>query len=121
MKNSIKLIRVYDLDESVKGKRFLIDRLWPRGISKESLKPFIWEKEIAPSNELRKWYGHDVEKFSEFKIRYFKELKNNSKSKDVLVRIKDSLKKEDVLLLFSAKDEKHNNAVVFKEWILNNL
>jgi len=98
------------------GFRILIDRLWPRGISKEKAKINLWLKDIAPSNELRKWFGYDPAKWTEFQNQYKKELKDK---KDMVNELKNTIKKEKVVtLLFSASDEKHNNAVALTK-ILN--
>lgn len=93
--------------------RILVDRLWPRGISKESARVDLWLKDIAPSDKLRKWFGHKEERWEEFKNKYKEELKQK---KDLLKKIKELEKKCKVItLLFSAKDEKRNNAVVLFE------
>ena len=108
--------RVYEDYDSDGGKRILVDRLWPRGISKEKLKIDLWLKEIAPSNELRKWFNHESEKWDKFKELYFKELNGN----EVLVeQLLDLAKNERLIFLYSAKDEIHNQAVAFKEYLFN--
>lgn len=105
----IKLKRVYEPAEKNDGFRILIDRLWPRGISKERAKIDLWLKDIAPSNALRKWFGHDPAKWNEFQRRYQRELKAKQEIMNELEKI---IKKEKVVtLLFSAADEKHNHAV----------
>ena len=108
----IRIKRVYDSAERGDGKRILIDRLWPRGLKKEELKLDEWLKEIAPSNELRKWFSHDPRKYVEFKKRYAKELEDKS---EILKKIKAESKKRTVTILFSAKDTQHNNAKALKE------
>lgn len=108
----IKLKRICENPKREDGKRILVDRIWPRGISKEDAKIDLWLKEIAPSNSLRKWFKHDPKRWEEFKIRYIKELK----SKD-LSAIISATKSGTVTLLFAAKDKKYNNAVVLKEYI----
>jgi len=110
----IKIKRVYDPPESGDGKRILVDRLWPRGIRKEDVKWDEWLKDIAPSDELRKWYSHDPSKYVEFKKRYKKEL---VKKKEVLQRIKDEAKEGTVTLLFSARATEYNNATAMKEFL----
>lgn len=112
----IKIKRIYEKYSSDDGYRILVDRLWPRGISKDKAHVKLWLKEIAPTDSLRKWFSHDVKKWELFKAKYKKELKDNKISLD---KIK-SLEKEHktVTLVFSAKDEQHNNAVVLAE-ILN--
>ncbi len=108
----IKIKRVYDPPETNDGKRILIDRLWPRGLRKEELKFDEWLKEIAPSNELRKWFSHDPRKYGEFKKRYAKKLEDKS---EILKKIMAESKKRTVTILFSAKDTQHNNAPALKE------
>lgn len=104
--------RVYETPNGSDGKRVLVDRFWPRGLTKEKAKIDLWLKYIAPSNELRKWFGHDPLKWEEFKRRYTKEIKNNQKDFEELESV---VKKGKVTILYSAKDEDHNNAVVVKE------
>ncbi len=109
----IKTVRVYDT--SVKsGYRILVDRLWPRGVSKENAKLDLWLKEIGPSNELRKWFGHDPERWNGFKEKFFSEL---DEKKELVEQIIAKAREGDVVLLFGAKDEEHNNAVALKEYI----
>jgi len=109
----IKIKRAYEPVEDVDGFRILVDRLWPRGISKEKLKLDLWLKDIAPSTELRKWFAHDPDKWQEFQKKYREELKNK---KTILLIIKDLENKNGtVTLVYGAKDEEHNNAVVLKE------
>jgi uncharacterized protein YeaO (DUF488 family) len=105
----IKIKRVYDPPAKEDGYRILIDRLWPRGLTKERAKIDLWLKEIAPSNDLRKWYSHDPEKWEEFKKRYEKELKNKQ---NLLAKIKQLEKeKGKITLLYSTKETEYNNAV----------
>jgi Uncharacterized conserved protein len=110
------LKRIYD-KELPEGYRILIDRLWPRGMSKVRAKLDLWAKQIAPSAELRKWFGHDPEKYTEFKKRYLEEIDQNPYTPEFLAEIKSALQKQDVLILYSAKDEEHNNAVVLMEYL----
>ena len=111
----IKLKRIYEKPNEKDGFRLLVDRLWPRGISKDKAGVELWLKDIAPSNELRKWFAHDPAKWSEFKKRYGKELKSKKREIETL---KSLLKKEKIVtFLFSAKDEEHNNAVALREFI----
>ncbi len=113
----ITLKRVYDKPDETDGRRVLVDRLWPRGLSKEKAKIDFWWKEIAPSDELRKWFSHDPGKWSEFKKNYISELKNK---KDLLQEINNfDVRDKNLALLYGAKDEEHNNAVVLKEFLLN--
>lgn len=112
---SLRIKRVYDESVRTDGFRILVDRLWPRGLTKEKAKIDLWLKEIAPSNELRKWYSHDPNKWVEFKRRYFKELKNKKELIDLIRQ-----QKGIVTLLFGTKEEKFNNAVALKEYLENN-
>lgn len=112
----IQIKRVYEAPSEKDGYRVLVDRLWPRGISKEKASLDLWAKEIAPSSELRKWFSHEPEKFEEFKAKYEEELSSNEKLSDFLSAIKD---KEKVTLLFGAKDREHNQAVVLAEFLRN--
>jgi uncharacterized protein YeaO (DUF488 family) len=109
----IKTVRVYDTSVE-SGYRILVDRLWPRGVSKEDAKLDLWLKEIGPSNELRKWFGHDPEKWNGFKEKFFSEL---DEKKELVEQIIIKAREGDVILLFGAKDEEHNNAVALKEYI----
>lgn len=108
----IKLKRIYDPVSPDDGKRILVDRLWPRGIKKDKTVIDEWLKDIAPSDELRKWFSHDPSKWYEFKKRYIKELRSKP---ELIERLRKEAKREKVTLLFSAKDVEHNNAVVLKE------
>ena len=111
----IKIKRIYENPMETDGFRILIDRLWPRGISKEKAKIGLWLKEIAPSDELRKWFSHDPEKWTDFKKKYKLELANNLESLKI---IKEIIKKEKTItFLYAAKDEEHNNAIVLKEFL----
>ena len=108
----IKIKRVYEKPGKEDGKRILVDRLWPRALTKEKASIDLWMKEIAPSTELRKWFGHDPKKWKEFGKRYSDELKKNEEQVSLL---KEQLKKETVTLVYGARDEEHNEAVVLKE------
>jgi len=112
MKISIK--RVYDQPDPKDGMRILVDRLWPRGLSKERAKIDLWLKSVAPSDELRKWYQHDLQKWPEFKKRYFVELDAN---KDAVNELAGHLKAGKVSFLYSAKETQYNNAAALKEYI----
>ena len=113
MKN-LSIKRLYDTPSKNDGKRILIDRLWPRGIKKEDAHLDLWMKDIAPSNELREWFGHKPERFKEFSQRYKTELKTHM---DDIKQIKDILETHNVTLLYAAKDTEHNQAVVLKEYL----
>lgn len=108
--------RVYEEAEESDGYRILVDRIWPRGISKEKAKLDEWDKEIAPSTELRKWYNHEIEKFEEFSARYKLELED--KQEDIR-RIRELAKTQRVCLVFSAKAEKYSQAEVLLEYLTN--
>jgi len=110
----IKIKRIYDAPTPDDGIRILVDRLWPRGLSKEKAKVDLWLKEIAPSNELRKWYSHDPKKWAEFRKRYFNDLDTK---RELVSQIIPKMKEGDVTLLYSSKEEKINNAVTLKEYI----
>ena len=106
--------RVYDPPAPGDGRRFLVDRLWPRGVKKEALKLDGWLKEVAPSDELRRWFGHDPAKWEEFQQRYFAELEAKPEAWRPLL---EAARKGTVTLLFSARDEAHNNAVALKAFL----
>ncbi len=111
---TITVKRVYDEAEPDDGKRVLVDRLWPRGLSKERAHLDLWLKEIAPSDDLRRWFAHDPEKFAEFHRRYEAELSSGI-AKEKLLELRDLVAKEHVTLLYAAKDTEHNNAVVLRD------
>jgi uncharacterized protein YeaO (DUF488 family) len=110
---NIKIKRAYEAPAKEDGKRILVDRLWPRGISKEKAKIDLWPKELAPSTELRRWYGHDPEKWTEFKTRYFAELDAHPGLVDEL----RSVLKGTVTFVYSSKELKLNNAVALSEYL----
>jgi uncharacterized protein YeaO (DUF488 family) len=108
----IKIKRVYDPPEKEDCFRILIDRLWPRGMSKEKAKLDLWMKEIAPSDGLRIWFSHELEKWEEFQKKYRKELSTKQDLIDQIKRLEKE--KETITLLYSARDTDHNNAVALK-------
>lgn len=110
----IALKRVYDEPEPGDGARVLVERLWPRGLSKERAHVDVWLKEIAPSRELRTWYGHDPQKFAEFRRRYEIELASQT-GQAALARLRDLAKQGPVTLVFAAHDTEHTNAVVLRD------
>jgi uncharacterized protein YeaO (DUF488 family) len=110
----IRLKRIYDQPSEKDGIRILVDRLWPRGLSKQTAKFDMWLKEVAPSDDLRKWYSHDPDKWEGFKERYFKQL---DEKKESVYQIIERAENNDVTLLYSANDEKFNNAVALNEYI----
>jgi uncharacterized protein YeaO (DUF488 family) len=111
----LRLKRAYEPAGPDDGVRILIDRLWPRGVSKEKAALDEWEKDIAPSTELRQWFGHDPDRWPEFQRRYRAELQQHTEALD---RIRALAKKQTVTLVYSAHDEEHNDAVVLKDVLL---
>jgi uncharacterized protein YeaO (DUF488 family) len=109
----VKLKRAYEPASRADGHRVLVERLWPRGIRKEALALDDWRKEVAPSGELRKWFSHDPERWSEFKLRYRRELKEPEASRQ-LRALADLAAARTLTLVFSSHDAEHNNAVVLK-------
>jgi uncharacterized protein YeaO (DUF488 family) len=112
---NIKLKRAYDPPSPEDGKRILVDRLWPRGISKEKAALDQWMKEIAPSTELRKWFGHDPKRWTEFRRRYAEELRQHP---DLVAKLRSLAKQGTVTLVYAARDETHNDAVVLRGLLL---
>jgi uncharacterized protein YeaO (DUF488 family) len=108
----IKVKRVYEKPSRTDGLRVLVDRLWPRGLSKERAAVKVWLKDLAPSTELRKWFGHDPEKWKQFQVRYRKELRER---KEALKLLKQKSEEHTVTLLYGARDEEHNEALVLKK------
>ena len=113
----LRIKRIYEDPSKDDGTRILVDRLWARGVSKEDAKLDEWEKEISPTNETRKLFDHEAAKFEDFEKEYKKELDENKASNDFVKLIKDKLKLGNVTLLYGAKNEEMNNAVVLKEWL----
>jgi uncharacterized protein YeaO (DUF488 family) len=109
MTMAVHIQRVYVPSSPADGKRILVDRLWPRGLSKDKANVDLWLKEIAPSNDLRKWFAHDPARWAEFQRRYKEELKAN---REPLAQLKLEAARGTVTLLYGAHDEKHNQAVV---------
>ena len=111
---TIRIKRVYEEPDEVDGRRILVDRLWARGLSEEKAKVDVWAKEIAPSTELRRWYGHDPNKWTEFKSRYAAELEANpGQVEEILKAVRAGI----VTFLYGSKEEQLNNAVALKEYI----
>ncbi len=106
--------RIYEPATEGDGKRILVDRLWPRGVNKNDAHVDFWLKDIAPSTDLRRWFGHDPNKWDEFRQRYRDELKNNAMAVDTLNEL---IGKSVATLLYGAKDSEHNNAVVLMDFI----
>lgn len=113
----VQIKRVYDEVEKSDGLRVLVDRLWPRGLSKDDAQVDEWLKEVGPSKELRQWFDHDPDKFNEFKKKYKEELEKNDEQQEELEKLKKlTVKhKKKLTLVYGAKDEQNNQAVVLKE------
>lgn len=109
MKLEIK--RAYDEPDHADGMRILVDRLWPRGLTKQRAQVDLWLKDIAPSTELRKWFGHDPDKWAQFQARYRRELRSKA---DLVALLKEKAAKGPITLLYGAKDQTHNEAVVLQ-------
>lgn len=114
----IAIKRAYEKAGKADGARFLVDRLWPRGVKKEDLAIKAWLKDVAPSNELRQWYHHDVDQWDEFRKRYFAELKGNPGAWQPLL---EAAREGTLTLIYSAKSEDHNNAEALKEFLTGHL
>ncbi|RRK10716.1 DUF488 family protein [Lactiplantibacillus garii] len=114
----LKLERIYTKPADLEGYRLLVDRLWPRGISKVNAHLDEWVKEIGPSTELRKWFNHDVDKYPAFVQKYRAELDGNPITPGFIKQVADQLKRSNVILLYGAKDEQHNQAVVLRDYLL---
>jgi uncharacterized protein YeaO (DUF488 family) len=110
----LKLKRVYEPVSRIDGTRLLVERLWPRGVSKATLHLDGWLKEVGPSTELRKWFSHDPEKWPEFRTRYFRELDSRPESWEPIV---SAARGGTVTLLYSSHDEEHNNAVALRDYL----
>ena len=112
----MKIKRVYEKPGNEDGMRILVDRLWPRGLTKEMAAVDLWMKNIAPSTGLRKWFDHDPNKWNEFMRRYCKELKGNNEQ---ILFLKEQSKRGTITLLYGAKDEEHNEAIVLKNYLMD--
>src|SRR5215210_681821 len=112
----LRVKRIYEDSEEVDGERILVDRIWPRGISKDKARLSDWRKDLAPSNDLREWFGHDPERWEEFKERYRAELEEAGKMGDIR-DIAERAEVENVTLLFGAKDIRHNDARALEAFI----
>ncbi|MEH7237871.1 DUF488 domain-containing protein [Bacillus sp. JJ1562] len=115
MLENLVLKRIYEPASAEDGKRILVDGIWPRGISKDKAQLYLWMKKIAPSTGLRKEFNHKPERFEEFKEHYIKELQEDDEKKAAIEELLSMIGEEKVTLLFGAKDEVHNQAVVLKE------
>ena len=112
---NIKLKRAYEPASAQDGTRVLVDRLWPRGVSKDAAALDLWLKELAPSTGLRKWFGHDPARWAEFQLRYVQEVREHPQ---LLAQLRDLARKGPVTLVFSARDEAHNDAIVLRQLLL---
>jgi len=112
----IQLKRVYEAPSRRDGERFLVERLWPRGIRKENLPVDSWQKEVGPSDTLRKWFSHDPAKWEQFKKKYFRELDDRPETWEP---IRKAARRGTVTLLYSSRDTDHNNAVALKQYLDN--
>lgn len=114
----IRLKRAYDQPAGSDGPRVLVDGIWPRGIAKEDADLTCWLKGLAPSSDLRKWFGHEADKWPDFRKRYLEELKQEAAGED-LKKLRELLKQhERITLVFAAKDTNHNNAVALRDYLL---
>lgn len=109
---NIKLKRAYEPPDKSDGKRILVDRLWPRGLTKKKAGIDLWLKEIAPTTELRKWFGHEPDKWKRFRGRYETEIRHKA---DLLQRLEHEGREGTITLIYGARDEKHNEALVLKQ------
>ncbi len=110
----VRVKRVYEPPDKADGQRILVDRLWPRGVSKEKAQLDLWLKDVAPSTELRVWFGHDPEKWQRFRRRYETELRKNMELVKILA---DKAKNGAITLVYAARDERHNEALVLKQFL----
>lgn len=111
---NVRIKRVYEAPTPDDGRRILIDRLWPRGLTKEKARVDVWLRDIAPSAELRQWFGHDPAKWAEFQQRYLRELKANTSA---IASLRQELAQGPATLVYGARDEEHNDAVVLQSYL----
>ncbi|MGM7723454.1 DUF488 domain-containing protein [Metabacillus sp. Hm71] len=109
----VKIKRAYEKSSEGDGIRVLVDRIWPRGLSKQEINIDHWMKDVAPSNQLRKWFNHEPSKFEEFKVKYKEELRKDKK--DLVEELQEMAANQTITLLYAAKDQEHNQALVLKE------
>jgi uncharacterized protein YeaO (DUF488 family) len=110
----IKLKRAYEKPAKDDGERILVERLWPRGVTKAKAKLDLWLRDVAPSTELRKWFGHDPDRWIEFRQRYRKELKQKA---DQIKLLRRKAREGTITLIYAARDEAHNGALVLKQFL----
>ena len=113
--SEVALARVYDREQDIRGRRFLVERLWPRGVRRDALRLDSWLREVAPSHELRKWFAHDPDRWEEFQRRYFIELDRHPGAWRPLI---DAVSAYDITLVYSSHDTEHNNAVALRRYLL---
>ncbi|UOQ83604.1 DUF488 domain-containing protein [Gracilibacillus salinarum] len=113
----MKLKRIYDQPTKTDNIRILVDRVWPRGVSKKAAKLDLWLKEIGPSPSLRKWFGHDPEKFATFRTEYLQELRDDGEKREALAKLKDCYEEHngEITLLFATKELEYNHVMILKE------
>ncbi|MBX5456999.1 MAG: DUF488 family protein [Thermogemmatispora sp.] len=111
----IRLKRVYEEAMESDGTRVLVERLWPRGLSRERARIDLWLKDVAPSDELRRWFAHDPQKFPEFRRRYEQELRDQEAARAALAHLLELARRGPLTLVYSARDREHNNAVVLRD------
>lgn len=111
---TISLSRVYDHEPHGERRRYLVERLWPRGVRRDEVELNGWEKDVAPSHELRKWFGHEPQRWEEFRRRYFAELDAHPQAWQPLV---DAATTSDITLLYSSRDREHNNAAALRDYL----
>ncbi|GAA3056616.1 DUF488 domain-containing protein [Pseudonocardia yunnanensis] len=116
--DTITLSRVYDHEPHGERRRYLVERLWPRGIRREEVELDDWTKDAAPSHELRTWFGHDPQRWEEFRRRYFAELDARPQAWQPLV---DAASTGEITLLYSSRDREHNNAIALRDYLLERL
>ena len=114
----IEIARVYEIDAKKSCARFLVERLWPRGVKKEALQLDAWLKDVAPSQELRTWYSHRVERWPEFRKRYLAELRANAEAWKPLL---EAARRGNVTLLYAARDTEHNSALLLRDFLRSKL
>jgi len=110
----LSLKRAYEPADKADGMRILVDRLWPRGLDKQHAAIDEWLKDVAPTSELRKWFGHDPERWTEFRRRYLEELAGN----DAIAHLRELVRQHHVTLVYSARDTEHNQALVLRDFLL---
>lgn len=115
--DTLKIKRIYEQADATDGKRILVDRLWPRGVSKASAAIDVWLKDIAPSPELRKWFCHDPDRFAEFRVAYTMELAKQPEQMAAIRQVVDWAQEGPVTLVYAAKDATYNHAVVLREFL----